>query len=181
MMTLTQKTLRGILAKVLSVDEKLIIPKQGNWWNPQENANKPLIAPSFGALIMRSAYFKQNVEIAKQAIDRFDNLLDYKELEYVQNSKQTDEQDIEFKNVTFAYEGSEKNAIENISFKVEKGKTVALVGASGGGKTPRDSQVLFLVEHEATKNTINKGKYSILRLFFISFCVCRSYSINILR
>lgn len=94
-----------------------------------------LIAPSFGALIMRSAYFKQNVEIAKQAIDRFDNLLDYKKLEYVQNSKQTDEQDIEFKNVTFAYEGSEKNAIENISFKVEKGKTVALVGASGGGKT----------------------------------------------
>ena len=41
MMALTQKTLRGILAKVLSVDEKLIIPKQGNWWNPQENANKP--------------------------------------------------------------------------------------------------------------------------------------------
>lgn len=41
MMALTQKTLRGILAKVLSVDEKLIIPKQGNWWNPQENTNKP--------------------------------------------------------------------------------------------------------------------------------------------
>ena len=40
-MELTQKTLRGILVKVLSVDEKLIIPKQGNWWNPQENANKP--------------------------------------------------------------------------------------------------------------------------------------------
>lgn len=39
-MELNQTTLRGILARVLSVDEKHIVPKQGNWWNPQEsNAN----------------------------------------------------------------------------------------------------------------------------------------------
>lgn len=40
-MDLTQKTLRGILAHILSVDEKYVVPKQGNWWNPQENAVKP--------------------------------------------------------------------------------------------------------------------------------------------
>lgn len=39
-MELNQTTLRGILAAVLSVDEKYIVPKQGNWWNPQSaNAN----------------------------------------------------------------------------------------------------------------------------------------------
>lgn len=39
-MELNQTTLRGILAAVLSVDEKYIVPKQGNWFNPQEaNAN----------------------------------------------------------------------------------------------------------------------------------------------
>lgn len=39
-MELNQTTLRGILAQILSVDEKYIVPKQGNWWNPQEaNAN----------------------------------------------------------------------------------------------------------------------------------------------
>ncbi len=39
-MELNQTTLRGILAAILSVDEKYIVPKQGNWWNPQkENAN----------------------------------------------------------------------------------------------------------------------------------------------
>lgn len=35
-MQLNQTTLRGILAAILSVDEKYIVPKQGNWWNPQK-------------------------------------------------------------------------------------------------------------------------------------------------
>lgn len=39
-MQLNQTTLRGILAAILSVDGKYIVPKQGNWWNPQAaNAN----------------------------------------------------------------------------------------------------------------------------------------------
>lgn len=40
-MELNQSTLRGILAQITSVDEKFIVPKQGNWWNPQENLNQP--------------------------------------------------------------------------------------------------------------------------------------------
>ena len=39
-MELNQTTLRGILAQILSVDQKYIVPRQGNWFNPQEaNAN----------------------------------------------------------------------------------------------------------------------------------------------
>ena len=41
--------------------------------------------------------------------------------------------EIEFKNVDFSYEG--KNVLKDISVKISKGKTLALVGASGGGKT----------------------------------------------
>lgn len=36
-MELNQTTLRGILAAVLSVNPDHVVPKQGNWWNPQEN------------------------------------------------------------------------------------------------------------------------------------------------
>jgi subfamily B ATP-binding cassette protein MsbA len=43
------------------------------------------------------------------------------------------QREIEFRNVTFSY--GEKKVLDNISFKVEKGKTVALVGPSGGGKS----------------------------------------------
>lgn len=35
-MELNQTTLRGILAAVLSVNPKYVVPKQGNWWNPQQ-------------------------------------------------------------------------------------------------------------------------------------------------
>jgi subfamily B ATP-binding cassette protein MsbA len=40
---------------------------------------------------------------------------------------------VEYKNVTFAYH--EKEVLKNVSLKIEKGKTIALVGQSGSGKT----------------------------------------------
>ncbi len=42
---------------------------------------------------------------------------------------------IEFKNVSFAYDKSEGNVLDNVDFKVKTGETIALVGPSGGGKT----------------------------------------------
>ena len=42
---------------------------------------------------------------------------------------------IEFDNVSFRYPGAERNALDNISFRLSEGQTVALVGGSGGGKT----------------------------------------------
>ncbi len=41
---------------------------------------------------------------------------------------------IELRNVTYAYDG-EKDVLDNVSLNIEKGKTYALVGPSGGGKT----------------------------------------------
>lgn len=41
---------------------------------------------------------------------------------------------IEFKNVTYGY-GDGDNVLKNVSLKIEKGQTFALVGPSGGGKT----------------------------------------------
>ena len=42
---------------------------------------------------------------------------------------------LEFKNVSFAYQGKEELALNNISFGVPAGKTIALVGRSGSGKS----------------------------------------------
>jgi subfamily B ATP-binding cassette protein MsbA len=49
-----------------------------------------------------------------------------KEIEDVKSS-------IEFKGVTFSYE--EENVLEDISFKINKGEKIAIVGPSGGGKS----------------------------------------------
>lgn len=43
--------------------------------------------------------------------------------------------DIEFKNVTFTYDDTNIVALKNISFKVNKGETVAIIGKTGSGKS----------------------------------------------
>ncbi|MBQ0083947.1 MAG: ABC transporter ATP-binding protein, partial [Clostridiales bacterium] len=43
--------------------------------------------------------------------------------------------DIEFKNVTYCYTKEKGDVLNDISLHIEKGKTYALVGPSGGGKT----------------------------------------------
>ncbi len=42
---------------------------------------------------------------------------------------------IEFRNVTFTYEDTEITALKNISFTIEKGDTVAIIGKTGSGKS----------------------------------------------
>jgi len=61
---------------------------------------------------------------------------------------------IEFKNVTFSYEGASAPVIKNINFSAKKGETVAIIGSTGSGKStlinliPRfydvtDGEILF--------------------------------------
>jgi len=43
--------------------------------------------------------------------------------------------EIEFRNVSFAYEGDGREALVDVSFRVEPGQTVAIVGQTGSGKS----------------------------------------------
>ncbi len=94
-----------------------------------------LIAPIFTMLLMKSMHFQQNTLIAEQAIDRLDHLLDYPGLSYSENREKIKGRSLEFRKVVFSYEGSDQRAIDGISFKLNEGETIALVGVSGGGKT----------------------------------------------
>ncbi len=90
-----------------------------------------LIGPVFGIFVMRSATLRNFVYFAELALDKIDATLEHDDLAY---GSQTDVgEGLEFRNVSFSY-GKEK-VLDNVSFKVNKGETVALVGASGGGKT----------------------------------------------
>lgn len=94
-----------------------------------------LISPLFTTLFMKSMYFRQNVTIAQQAIDRLDQLLLYPAMAYREDGKNLENYSLTFKDVVFSYEGSSEPAVNHLSFHVNEGETVALVGASGGGKT----------------------------------------------
>ncbi|GAF04667.1 ABC transporter ATP-binding protein [Saccharicrinis fermentans] len=94
-----------------------------------------ILAPNFTLLFMRSMYFQNYANIAKETIERFDNILNYSKMEFPPKSTKPVSYTIEFKDVVFAYDGADSNAVDGISFTVQQGETVALVGASGGGKT----------------------------------------------
>jgi ATP-binding cassette subfamily B multidrug efflux pump len=53
---------------------------------------------------------------------------------------------IEFKNVTFTYDDTDITAADNISFKIEKGKTLAILGNTGSGKSTLISLIARLYD-----------------------------------
>jgi ATP-binding cassette subfamily B protein len=94
-----------------------------------------LITPVFSQSIMRSMYLTQALGQAREAVTRVEDLTDAEQLPVPAEPKSPAGYDISFRNVSFMYPGTDRMAIENISFNIPRGKTVALVGASGGGKT----------------------------------------------
>ncbi|AVM53211.1 ABC transporter ATP-binding protein [Bacteroides zoogleoformans] len=94
-----------------------------------------LITPVFSQNIMKSMYLNQALGQASEAIDRLDKLLSYENLPVSASPEQMKGYDICFKEVSFSYPGVAQKAVDKVSFTIPQGKTVALVGASGGGKT----------------------------------------------
>ena len=63
--------------------------------------------------------------------------------------------DVAFENVTFRYQGKENPALKNVSFTIPSGKTVALVGRSGSGKSTIANLITRFYEIESGHITID--------------------------
>ena len=94
-----------------------------------------LITPVFSQSIMKSMYLNQALGQASEAIGRLENLVAYEHLTVVAHPQPVKEFSIQFEKVSFSYPGANQKAVDDISFTITQGRTVALVGASGGGKT----------------------------------------------
>ncbi|WP_026497947.1 ABC transporter ATP-binding protein [Butyrivibrio sp. WCD2001] len=79
--------------------------------------------------------------LASTALGRIAQVMNAPTLEITDNPKEPQDNSIEFKDVSFTYEGADIPAIDHVSFRVEPGQTVALVGPSGGGKTTAASLI----------------------------------------
>lgn len=55
---------------------------------------------------------------------------------------------LEIKNLTFRYKEKNKNALNNINLKIEKGQAIGIVGGSGSGKTTFGKILLRLLEEQ---------------------------------
>ncbi len=87
--------------------------------------------------MMMVAMMFQSVSRAKASIDRLNEVLDTVPVIEDGEGAVTDEKGtIEFDNVSFSYPGFEgKPILSGISFKAKKGETIAILGATGSGKT----------------------------------------------
>lgn len=94
-----------------------------------------LIAPLISANIMKAMYLSKNLFLANEAVARLETLTGTQPLAESETPAKVKASDICLRNVSFRYEGAEKDAVSHIDLTIPAGKTVALVGASGSGKT----------------------------------------------
>ena len=94
-----------------------------------------LIAPVISGNIMKMMYLSQNLFMANEAVERLERLTSVVPLPESATPKAAESFDIRLEQVSFRYEGAERDAVSHISLTIPEGKTVALVGASGSGKT----------------------------------------------
>ena len=99
----------------------------------------------------------QQAEASQKRINEFlkvtPEIVNTNEEEYTIHS------DIEFKNVSFTYDDTNITALKNISFKINKGDTLAIIGRTGSGK----STILELIArlYETTEGSVYVGKQNI--------------------
>lgn len=100
-----------------------------------------LFTPVCTTMMNRIMFASEQLMAAKSAVSRVEAVIQEKTLpESVQKQKPADT-GIVFKNVSFSYPGASEKALDNVSFEVPTGKTVALVGASGSGKSTAASLI----------------------------------------
>ena len=100
-----------------------------------------LFAPACGQMINRIMYMSEAVMEADEAIGRLDEILSRQPMEEPKAQKRPAGDAVAFEHVTFTYPGAGRPALEDVSFSVQPGQVVALVGPSGGGKTTAASLI----------------------------------------
>ncbi len=79
--------------------------------------------------------------LAGTALGRISEVMSAPALKITDHPQTPKDNSVEFKDVSFTYDGAEAPALDHVSFQVKPGQTAALVGPSGGGKTTAASLI----------------------------------------
>lgn len=100
-----------------------------------------LFVPLCAAMMGKIMNAGESIMAAKEAVGRVYEITQAKTFEEGKLVETIKDNSISFENVSFTYPGNQQRAVEQVSFTVPQGKTYALVGSSGGGKTTLASLV----------------------------------------
>lgn len=96
-----------------------------------------LFTPVCTTMMNRVMFASEQLMAAKSAVTRIEDILQEQPLAKPSktSSKRPTDASVSFEHVSFVYPGTTEKALDDITFEVPEGKTVALVGASGSGKS----------------------------------------------
>lgn len=117
----------------------LLIPEALNGGQFHELVTNFIFYAVFSAIISTALakimFASSGIMLANTALSRIDMVMKAPILEKCINPQMPKDNSVAFKDVSFTYQGSNIPALSHVSFQVESGQTIALVGPSGGGKT----------------------------------------------
>ena len=91
--------------------------------------------------LARIMFASSGIMLAGIALGRIRMVMEAPALKIPEHPKEPQGSRVEFRDVSFTYDGAETPALSHVSFTAEPGQTVALVGPSGGGKTTAASLI----------------------------------------
>lgn len=149
-----------------------------------------------GSFLMYLTLMLQFVLLADRAIEDYEffvvnqtiyveNLYDLLETDKLNSDHGTRDRlsgavDIEFKNVSFAYPNTDKKILDNLSFKIAKNETIALVGNNGEGKSTIINLLVRLYrpdEGEILLNGVNINEFKEEELYKMFACIFQQVNI----
>ena len=91
--------------------------------------------------LARIMFAASGMILASTALARIAQVMNAPVLEITKNPQMPMDNGVEFKDVSFTYDGADVPALDHVSFRADPGQIVALVGPSGGGKTTAASLI----------------------------------------
>lgn len=114
----------------------LLLPGETNWGVfIADVAFYAIFTAIIPTAMTRVMFMSEAAQVSADALQRVKGILKAPIIEPVSEGKMPVDASIVFDRVSFAYEGSDRNALEEVTFSVPSGSTVALVGPSGSGKS----------------------------------------------
>lgn len=94
-----------------------------------------IITPVITVTLTKIMYSSENKMIVEDALNRIDSIMEIEPLSEPVQPQQPKNNSVLLDHVTFKYKNALENALEDITMEIKPGEHIALVGASGGGKT----------------------------------------------